>query len=141
MSTPDRISDGKVVRGEGSDKLQFRKTQMKKQITEDRCSLAGGLTRPHPGARPRVGACREAPGGWVFTHEARREAETWVRLLGPLCAERTIRVRCCMHWVTGQGRILAADETGYQNMDHHLWQEISQNLWKRQRKSDVMKHT
>lgn len=43
---------------------------MKKKVMEDECTLAGGLTRPHPGARPGVGACREALGGWAFTHGA-----------------------------------------------------------------------
>lgn len=88
MSSPDRISDGKLVRGEGSDQLQFRKTQTKEKILEDGCSLVGGLTRPHPGARPGV--------------RPRQDPEH-----GP----------------------------------SPLWPEISKNLWKRPKSSDVMKHT
>ncbi len=107
---PGRISQGKLVLGEGSDKGQFRRPLMEK-LNKHTCTLLGGVPGPHPGARPGEGACRWVPGGQAFTQGAHL-GTAWNRDMGPSPSGPTTcrrnqrsRVQCRMgsRWRRGLG--------------------------------------
>lgn len=126
MSAPGRISDGKLVLGEGSDKLWFRKTQIKKKITlypgwrvneatPWSQATGWGLSRSiwWLGLYPRglAGPSRKQRHGFIFEQNHYRQKES----LGSGAV--------CIRWQAKAGSLLfqsAADENGYQNMDRHL---------------------
>ena len=67
---PGRVSHGRLVLGEGSDKERFKSPFM---MSDDmsQSTRPGGLPGPRPGARPGLGARERAPGGRAFAHGAR----------------------------------------------------------------------